>query len=236
MSKLEAGALIIRNLKLFDDSVKLFTFEIERTIFKRIDKFIEKWVSSRRSDWYGFFEWDEQGIHFAPRTWSIPKSAGKAKPKSAKKTKGQNTSATSDIDDAYVYFEFGRREDDDDSEKTDYQWLTRLCRVGLNSMGFSWMTDDSALGITGNRLKWRAFVRDYVDALAKHGFLFEEKRGGFFLPVEIDSEQLAKAYESETLDDALIPIGVQLDRLYAATGDFTKLLAAAKKEFLKQRR
>jgi hypothetical protein len=229
MSKLEAGALIIRNLKSFDDGIKRFNFVVEPTIFKRIEQFIKNWVASK-PDWYGNFEWEKDGISFAPKSWSIPKSTNKANQ--------QKISATNGVDAAYVYFTFGEREGDDlgDSEKTDYTWLTRLCRVGLNSMGFSWVTDDSKLGITGNRLKWRNFVRGHVDTIAKHGFLFEEKTGGFFLPVEIDCEQLAKAYESETLDDALIPIGAQLDRVYAASGDFTKLLTAAKKEFLNQRR
>ena len=231
MSKISAGALIIRNLKLFDDSVKLFMLEVDPTIFSALEQQIKKWVELK-TNWYGTFNWNElETIMFAPKEWVVRPFDTKGVDQTSYSLKG--------VPPAFAYFSLGARQEDDTSdvsEKYDQYWLTRLCRVGRNSIGFLWQMNTDALPVTSQRkTKLKEIARHHADALSKHGFVFEEKNGNFFLPIEIDSENLAKAYESEAIDDALTSVMERLERVAAATGEFTKLVSAARKEFKKRK-
>jgi hypothetical protein len=154
MSKTTAGGLIIRNLRLFEDATKLLYFEVEPKIFGEIDRISERWADHHK--WDGAFDWWNSELWLAPRNWMVAGSDAKW----------------------FAWFELSMRRGDDEgeTEKSDYWYLTRLCGVGANAIGFKWYEDGDVLGTRGNRIKWKAFVRERVQPFEKLGFEFEEER------------------------------------------------------------
>ena len=212
-AKEKAGALIIRNLRLFEDASKLLQFEIERPIFDEIDRIAEQWANDHK--WVGTFDWWNDQLSLVPKGWILPET---------------------DNSEYQARFEFWLRHGDDegDTEKSDYWYLTRLCGVGSNSIGFKWYEEPEVIGTQGNRRKWKEFIRERADPFIEMGFEFEEERGRFFLPVVLDQEKLAVSYENSAIEDALLPIHEALDKIGNSVKAFTDVLTVAKREFGKK--
>jgi hypothetical protein len=211
MTKTDAGALIIRNLGVFEEASKLLSHEIERDIFAEIDRLVKDWASDH--DWCGKFDWWKDQLSLAPREWVISEKDYEVQ----------------------AHFEFWMRHSDDEGEtdKSDYWYLTRLCGAGINDLGFKWYEIPAYLGTQGNRIRWKAFVRTRALPFEKLGFQFEEERGRFYMPVRLDQGRLAQAYEKGGIEDALTPVRDALDKLQRSVGAFTGLIKDARREFKK---
>jgi hypothetical protein len=219
MSKERTGALIIRNLRLFESASKLFNIEIETGIFKAIDELTEGWAA--KTKWRGSFDFVEDTIWIAPPHW-VPLS---------EPTKGVRKKVVKE--EPYARFElFGGEGDTLSAEATeDYWWLSRLCGVGSGEMGFRWQPDEGDLGIRGKKARWKTFIRERAPASVEKGFKFEPDQGRFFLPVRVDPSRLAQAYESGSVEDGLEPITQALTRIEEVVPHFDNLLREIRKEF-----
>jgi hypothetical protein len=218
MGKREAGALIIRNFKLMESATKLLHWTVEKEIFAAVSELCAHWVNTQ--DWAGEFNWWTDSLWFAPKDWLRRQYAAKQVGRRKKQ-------------EAFAWFDFTVREGDDwgDSEKSDWYYLTRLCSVGENQIGFAWMPDETELRITGNKAEWRAFAQSQANAFIDRGFVIEEKTARFFLPVQVSNERLAAAYEVDSITDALQPFVIALETLGSCADDFTKLIALARDRF-----
>jgi len=209
MSTKEIQVLVIRHLKDIDAAAKLLENEIQGTIFSKIDTCAEEWVAARPDKgWYGRYGWKEKrALAIAPIAWRVSGSEPKEEL-------------------FYASFEL----EGIDSEK-DYFWLTTLCKQGGGTMGFSWRFNLEHFTI--KKRDWKNFIGPKVDEIRKLGFTYDNTGGTFFMHFEINSEELAKAYEQDNIEDALQPMRQVLDRLDKARGSFDRLIASATKQLIK---
>jgi hypothetical protein len=219
MSKERTGALIIRNLRLFEAASKLFDAELETGIFKAVDKLTEEWAV--KAKWRGKFDFVEDTIWVAPPHW-VPEG---------EPTKGVRKKVGKE--EPHAHFEMWGGEGDTlgGEASEDYWWLSRLCGVGSGELGFRWELDEGEFGIRGKKAKWKTFIRERAPAFVEKGFKFESEQGRFFLPVRVDPSRLAQAYESGSVEDALEPLTQALTRIEEVTPNFDKLLTEIRKEF-----
>jgi hypothetical protein len=218
MTKEQNGAKIIRNLGLLDDAAKALIHTIEEEIFSSVGKLVSSWVQTK--EWCGEFDYYKMGIWVAPKAWLRAPSRAKHKPKQEA--------------DALFLLSIRQGDDDGASNKSDYFDLTRLCQLRQNQLGWLWDLDRKALGLTGheNRVKWRHLFQEHASQFASQGFV-TEKRGMIFLPVKVENEHLAVAYEQQKIENALVPVIDALTKIHGLTNDFSKLVTLAKTTFSK---
>ncbi|MBM6593091.1 hypothetical protein [Microvirga pudoricolor] len=228
MSKEQTGALLIRNLRLFEDASKLLRHDVEKTVFDAIDKLIEDWAS--KANWIGQYDFIDEQTWFAPPHWG-PQATSIAV---RSPTKGAGKKQE---DDAHAWFGFWGGENDDlsDALTEDHWYLTRLCNVGSGELGFRWHITDGEFGIRGKKAKWKSFIRERASGFTAKGFKFEADAGSFFLPVRIDPTRLAQAYESGSVEDGLDPVRQALVRIAEVIPQFDRLHAEIRQEFQGQR-
>jgi hypothetical protein len=209
MSTDELDALIVRNLDDLDAAAKRLELDIEKRVGKVIDQIAETWA--RKQGWEGKFDFDLTTLWVAPAEWRSIEGKAEA--------------------DAFLgFFELwtGFADDFDTNHENDYFWLTRLCGAGRGKIGFRWSYGRS-LGATKPR--WKRFLqehREHLNQVRKTAFAYEEGSGLFFMPIRVEVEALAAAIIDNTIDEALKPFCIGLDRLLTAKPGFDALRQSAK--------
>jgi hypothetical protein len=200
-------ALIVRNLRDLEAATHRFFHHTETRVAKAIDEMVEVW--SKTNGWKGQFDWKEEGLWVAPQRWM---------------------SDSSDEGDRLAYFELdaGLGDDFDYNENEDVFWLTRLCQQGRGKIGFRWRYG-TALGIS--KPKWKKLIQSddgkRAERIYKLGFEPEDS-GLFFTQIKVETEQLAVGFIEGSLEKALQPIQLGLDRLLTSIPEFDAALKAAK--------
>jgi hypothetical protein len=213
MSKEQLDALdvlIVQHIGDLDAAANRLRYEIQRKVGKKINSTVEEWCDDH--GWYGKFDWNEDRLWLLPEGW-------------------RGAEATADDEDAIAYFNFGVRFGDDldsDDGSVDYFWLTRLCKQGKGTIGFSFKRE-AGLGIKKKKL-WIPLAAEHANKGSARalGFDYEEGDGTFFKALVIDKEALAKAIEEDDFAEALKPLRDALDVLPDAVADFQPLIDKAK--------
>jgi hypothetical protein len=205
-----ARAVIVRNLAVLDEASSLLQHKMEPEVFAAIDELAKKWVEKRK--WRGKFNFLKDELWIAPPNW---------------------LSEPDNDDSVFAWFEFHAGEGDDigESENWAFYWLTRLCALRTGELGLRLALENTKLGITGNKPKWRQFLFSRATPFIEHGFKVEEREGRLFLPVRVDQGLLAKAYEDESMEEALIPFSEALERIDICLPLVEKLLNDTKEQF-----
>jgi hypothetical protein len=212
MEPRQIDALIIRHLADLDEATKCAN-KLDIEIWEELGKIAEKWKDDK--EWEARYSIDF--LWFAPQSWNLDKQP-------EKDSEGNWW--------AYFDFDAGANDDwDENNYDLDVYFTTRLCNISNGKFGLRWRSDYYS---EGNLVRWRKFTGAAAeDVIRQTGFGYEKETGGFYLPVKIDLETLAKAIEENAMEDAMKPFRTALDTLVNAEKVFTKLLIAAKKEFQK---
>lgn len=204
MSDAQISALILRNLRLMDEAASYLISQISKEVFTKMDQVSDRWA--KRVGWKGIFKFLEED------TWAAAPTKWLVDPKSPKA--------------AYAYFTLDAAEGDW-SEELGYFSLTRLC--GLRSeLGLRFILDHSRLKIP--RGKWKQFIASRKAPFQAQGFKLEEKEGSFFYPLRIDVDELIKAIANNSIEDALGPFEMALEKIGDAMPLFDALIRDAKKQ------
>jgi hypothetical protein len=173
VNEYKAGALILSQIEMLSEAYKLLEDVVEPAILGGISACVRD--AAEQNDWQGEFnlEGEYNNCWVAPRKWKV--AAVENEPK--------------------AWFEFGFIKDNDDF------WTSLLCGQGTigGESGFILAVDEATYG---RKRAWRAFFQCIdpilVEKLKAHGFRTVEDDNGkltFFLPVLLDSAQLANTWE-----------------------------------------
>jgi hypothetical protein len=205
-----AGALILSQLGHFCEAQRLMEREITPKFYEAIDQLTESYCDSQR--WVGVFELaDDDDCWLAPSEWNL---ADRKKPT------------------CIATFKIDCIEDDDD------YWLALFCGVGGKSgkAGFKFSVNYSHFG--GVRKCEKLFAQ-FDPETVKELTTLEFKQQGkweFFLPIRLDSDQLALAWKAAdgagatdlsrrlSEDDSLGPIREALGNLKKSIPLFNTIL------------
>jgi len=195
----KAGAIILRDLALFNRAAVFFETQIDPLIRAEIESIVSAWLEAH--NWTGKTDMSEQldALWVAPRQWMAPE------------------------DDWYAWFEFGRRANlnSDSYEIADLfgagqaDWRFRF-KAGHALFGGKKAWNDYAKGPVelGQQLDGRGWVH--------------EGRGVFFRSVVLPADKLASAWENEDWVEVLMPLERALDALMDDLPIFDTIVESAK--------
>jgi hypothetical protein len=204
---LSAGAVILRDLALFDSAAVYYERIIEPRILEEVTGLIFGWAAT--VGWgHGAESDDFGGLWIAPPTW-------------------QTGIATAGVANGgwRAWFELTHHPDSYDDAAVPSYGLTDLCGIGQAQYGLMLVIDQSSFKDWSTYVK-RSTVHDIGRQLRDHGWMSLGK-GAFFLPVKLPAERLATAWESEDWSDVLKPLKQALDRVNADFRLFDALLRGA---------
>src|SRR5574337_1055908 len=188
---------------MLDDATKLL-YEITENISNSIDRIIEGWA--KRKGWRGTYAWyEDDWTAFWPSAWQIGDEESK---------------------DLLAWYSWENKDDDG-----SYWTLTDLTSERTGITGFRFAVDVKQFTCPTKR-EWRKFCdeqRTALPELESSGFKYDESSGTWFLPWRLDAKQLAEAYASGSIEDALDPVRDALRKIDEAHPHFEKLIEADRK-------
>jgi hypothetical protein len=202
----EAGALAIRNIGVIEQAYNLIDNELSNEVFYAVEKIIEENLSD---------EWEKELPCREKQAWS-----GEPSWLSLRVWREDSDSWL-----ARFYVREGTAEAENDL------WdLTSLCGQGHGELGFRWYKDD---GLPMQKKAWKTFAAQQnvkFPQLKELNFSFEEKNGTWFIPLSVDSNELANAYAEEETERVLEPaIKECLVRIQKAVPIFSAIISEARK-------
>lgn len=204
----KAGALILSQLGMFNESRKLFENTVETAILDGFDRAVEKFAEV--NDWVGKFELsgDDSECWLAPKDW--------------------NSAEPGEEPDVKARFKVHCINDDDD------YWTALFCGQGGSGgeAGFSFSVRPNKE--KGGKTAWNKYAQLIDPALilnlASDGFKNLGK-GVFMLPVRLDVNLLASTWEENEKfsydDDVFFPLVQALEKLKTAQNIFNQILNSA---------
>jgi len=178
---LEAGALAIKNIAVIEQAYDLIANEIEDKIMIKMEKLIYKKLPN--SEWESDLSGSDDEC--AKEAW-------------ISKSNWQD-------EDGNFLAKFSMWEEL--PKKGGSNWyITEMCGLGEVETGFAWRAkyDQRCLGL--DKKKWKLFAdkkNRECPKLEKIGFVYNADEGTWFLPIRIDVDKLAEAWQNEELDDYL---------------------------------
>mgnify|MGYP003361998232 CR=1 FL=1 len=121
-------------------------------------------------------------------------------------------------DESGAYFEWA---DFDDISEDNY-FVTTLCQQGHDKAGIRFVQNQI------KRNQWKKIVTELSDFIADTGFVLEEQKLSFFLPVKIDAEILAAGLADDDLEAGLHQYRDVLDQLLRVKPVFDKIIIRLK--------
>ena len=200
----KAGTLILENLAMFNEAAMLYEDVIEREIFEKLDNVIQNWAQENG--------WENKTISDADfnfEAWVAPPKWNAS---------GDNKEEPSKANFSLWYLE---------EDATNSFFVADLCGVGQTEMGF-WF--EISYPTFGGRTKWNAFAKtiptDMTKKIAEFGFR-DQGRCAYFLPIKLDHEKMARAWDNEDYTECFEPIVSALKTLKDSQSVFDELLAMA---------
>lgn len=194
----ELNALIVRSIGDIESAL-VQAYAIDRMLFQAVGEAIKQQLAS--VDWHVSRDEEERDIWFTRHAW-LPSD-----------TELPGAPYRIDLDGVG-----GLNGGEDET------WLAQFLQVGPNQAG-------AAFFLTGNGLKGRratALYRsqsDTLDTLLAAGF--QREGASIFLPLRLNAEQLAQAFENGDLDEAMQPVRDALAVIVEAQPHLDQLVKAA---------
>ncbi|MBL8356199.1 MULTISPECIES: hypothetical protein [Delftia] len=199
-----SGEFILKNFQIFNDAIHFFENSIHPKILNGIDNCIEEF--SQENDWEGDFQLEENSENWLrPKNWETD-------------------------DGLEAWFEISSTEPDDDDGN---YWESLFCKKSRNKheAGFFFYVETRHFG--GKRAwnaSFKAIPEETKSSLKEIGFKqFEDY---FFLPIELNSDELAKSWrlaaDPFTPDDeCFTPLRATLEKLKQAVPIFDSIMESA---------
>ncbi|MBY6266652.1 hypothetical protein EI613_32940 (plasmid) [Azospirillum sp. 412522] len=196
----KAGAIILKDLALFNRAAIFFETQIEPLIRTEIGQVVSSWLEAH--NWSGESDVSEQleDLWVAPRHWMAPEE-----------------------NESYAWFQFRYRANSDTSS---YE-IADLFGSGQADWGLRF---EVGHGWFGGKTAWNAYAKGLVELghqLNGRGWVHEGK-GVFFRPVVLPADKLASAWENEDWVEALAPLRRALDTLVDDLQIFDVIVNGAK--------
>ncbi|MCX2562992.1 hypothetical protein [Acetobacter thailandicus] len=121
-------------------------------------------------------------------------------------------------DESGAYFTWGDFEDVNE----DNYMVTQLCQKGHDKVGIRFVQD------LITRSQWKKIVGELSDLIAGTGFVLEESKKSFFLPIKIDSEVLTAGITDDDIEAGLNQYKDVLNQLLHVKSVFDKIIASLK--------
>lgn len=109
----------------------------------------------------------------------------------------------------------------------DELWLTDFLCAGPNGAGVAFFFKQKLLGSSA----WKRFMREnpgFLSELQPFGFMYDASDGALYIPIRLDRETLALAFEEDDFAAAFQPLAAVLSALIEASETFDRLVAAAR--------
>ena len=198
----KAGSIILANLAMFNESAILFENEIQPAFLQAFDNITGEWAGEEK--WIGLFlNHTDEYTWLAPSEWLTPFSE--------------------EENDVVAWFnlEYGHGEGD------AYD-LADLCGVGQDDMGF---TLRIKYGEFGGKSKWNKFFKTLPVSISSRlqalGFN-DCGQGVFFIPIKLNPNLLANAWENEDYEEIMQPVIAVLENIKQSVPIFDELFSLAK--------
>lgn len=203
----KAGALILSNLGMFNESAVIFENIVQLAILKAIDYTVETFAKENELDGEFNLAGDNEECWLSPVTWNI----------------------SDPQEDAFYKASFDIKRINGDK---DYL-VALFCKQGSEGgeVGFVFDIDPKQFG---GRATWNSYIKninqDIVSKLEKAGFKHQGK-GKFFLPVHLDVIEIKAAWEEygdenteDFAGDCLAPLQSALQTIQANCGLFDEIM------------
>jgi hypothetical protein len=201
MSSPELEKLLVEHLSDMDSAAKQITM-LQIKVFRELGELVERWTT--KTTWSGKFDYMEDELWLAPEDWRSP-----------------GTDKDEHRFQAWFQMEVGAGDTESEKPEEDFFYLTRLCGQGTGQVGFRFRQDITTKG------RWRKSFKDLAGSLSTTAFLVDAEPS-FFLPVRLDSAELAGALLEQDIERALRPMDTVLEQLIAAKPAFDTIVAALK--------
>ena len=216
MSNKQAGKLIIENIQMIDEAVKLLSGDLSQQIFEEIEKVLQDKLSEFSEEWSQSNELFSSGVClFAPNKWRLIDSE------------------QFNHKDYFARYRFIWQNILSEQETNQYL-LTVFFNNSYDVMVFKFVPwfNCYARCTKGLWKKFASIQNEKYPEIESLGFKYSAKEGEWYLPIASLNQQLvADCYVEDNLVDAMGPITEALDKLYQAHPYFDKIVAAAKAEF-----
>lgn len=175
----KAGALILNNIDMFNEAAILLEQHVEKKIFEELQKATQDWVEE--NGWVGGMDWvdDEENLWVAPKSWMPPNFE------------------EGDYPEVFFYFEY-------EDETYSYN-VADLCGCGQTRMGFCFSRNDKLKKKIFKDL-CKSIPTESLQKLESLGFKYDAGKPRWFLPVTLDNNTLASAYENDDYDNVMEPL------------------------------
>src|SRR6218665_2397787 len=195
---IRAGAVILKDLSLFNRAGIFFEEQIEPLIRTEVGDLAGKWI--REKFWKGETDVSDSftDMWVCPAAWE------------------------ENEDEPYARFYLGYR----DAEATNSYEIADLFGAGQTDFGFRFTPDYSWFGGKSAWNPFAKTMSEQAEKIARAGWINEGK-GIFFRPVSLVAANMVEAWENEDWSEALAPLGAALDSLEADQALFDTVLRQA---------
>ena len=216
MSHKQAGKLIIENIQMLEESIRLLSGDLSQEIFDEIEIVLQDKLSEFSDEWSQSNELFSSGVClFAPNKWRLIDSE------------------QFNHKDYFARYSFTWQSTISEQETNQYL-LTVFFNNSYDVMVFKFVPWFNCYARCTKGL-WKNFAvsqNEKYPEIESLGFKYSAKEGEWHLPIASLNQQLvADCYAEDNLADAMGPITEALDKLYQAHPYFDKIIEAAKIEF-----
>ena len=216
MSHKQMGKLIIENIQMLEESIRLLSGDLSQEIFDEIEIVLQDKLSEFSDEWSQSNELFSSGVClFAPNKWKLIDSA------------------QLNHKDYFARYRFTWQSTISEQETNQYL-LTAFFNNSYDVMVLKFVSWFNCYARCTKGL-WKNFAsiqNENYPEIESLGFKYDSKEGSWFLPIASLNQQLvADCYVEDNLADAMEPITEALDKLYQAHPYFDKIVEAAKVEF-----
>ena len=216
MSHKQAGKLIIENIQMLEESIRLLSGDLSQEIFDEIEIVLQDKLSEFSDEWSQSNELFSSGVClFAPNKWRLIDSE------------------QFNHKDYFARYRFIWQNILSEQETNQYL-LTAFFKNSYDVIIFKFFPWFGCYARCTNGL-WKKFAtaqNEKYPEIESLGFKYSAKEGEWHLPIASLNQQLvADCYAEDNLADAMGPITEALDKLYQAHPYFDKIVEAAKAEF-----
>ncbi|OTG98219.1 hypothetical protein B9T24_02375 [Acinetobacter sp. ANC 4654] len=216
MSNVQAAKLIIENIQLLEQAKIILEGEIAEKLLTSVDEVVKRYLEGFEG-WGGNFNFYEKNdLKFAPENWQA---------KQETEFKHQNF---------YARYCLNCESSEIGGDYHEW-WVSTFLKNDIDRIIFSIYPWYENYKEKVNKKKWNEFANEknqLQPEIEQCGFKFNASNGSWYIVVDgIEPKTFIENYESDTLEDALIPITDALGKLEKAHPYFDKIVQAAIEKF-----